>query len=89
MEEKCNQKWNALLKIFHGIKMDSPDSKEKYSQLKDLVKLDVDMTPRQKDGITERCDNAINGTYGNTKTSDNLGHMVIATITKGQENSKH
>lgn len=75
MEDQCNLKWKALLKIFHGIKMDASDAKKKYEQLKELAAADGTMTPRQKEGIMARCDNAINGSYGKSKRPEHYSQQ--------------
>jgi len=63
-DEPCNIKWQTLLSVFHGIDQEAYDAKEKLEQLIEVVKNDVLMTPRQKEGIVARCQNAINGEYG-------------------------
>lgn len=55
MEEQCNLKWQALLKIFKGISSKQKDAIEQYQQLIEVAKLDNEMTSRQKSGIIERC----------------------------------
>jgi len=62
-----NQNWDLLLKMFHKIISDNNDNKIKQLEvLKELTKTKP-LTPRQMEGIIERCTNAINGSYGNTK----------------------
>lgn len=55
MEEQCNLKWQALLKIFKEINRFEEGAKESYQQLIELAKQDTDMTPRQTSGMVDRC----------------------------------
>lgn len=86
-DEPCNMKWQSLLKTFHAIDPNSKDAKEQWEKLKETAKNDAVMTPRQKEGIADRCQNAINGEYGKTKTADNYGHGKVIPATNGQ--AKH
>jgi len=53
--------WRSLLSMFHTIK--DSNSKEKYDSLKELAMNSNFLTPAQRSGIIDRCDNCINGTY--------------------------
>lgn len=59
-----NTNWDALLKIFKAI-IENPDEKtsEKLTSLKELAKTKT-LTPRQYEGITERCNNYMKGNWG-------------------------
>jgi hypothetical protein len=71
-EKLYNENWDALLKVFHKIvETNPPNYAEQLQSLKDLAKT-KQLSPRQLDGIMARCDNAISGDYGNTKTSTNI-----------------
>lgn len=96
MEEKKEPKitdadyiaeWRSMLKIFHNIKPKDPKAKEKYMELKELAKNSARLTPRQHEGINDRCDNAINETYGKTKTDAQL-NWHTPPVTKEQSNGK-
>lgn len=56
MEEPCNLKWQDLLKRFKKINRNDKGAKEKYQELIEVSKQDIDMTPRQKEGIAARCE---------------------------------
>lgn len=55
MEEPCNLKWQALIKMFKEINRFDKAAKESYQELIELAKQDTDMTPRQTEGIVARC----------------------------------
>lgn len=55
MEEPCNLKWQFLLKVFKSINRNDEGAKDKYLQLIEVAKKDTTMTPRQSNGIVERC----------------------------------
>lgn len=70
--KEMNDNWDALLKMFHSVIEKNPsDYKEQLDSIKEMAKIKP-MTPRQVEGITDRCDYAIKGEYGNTKTMENL-----------------
>lgn len=61
-------KWRSLLRVFEKIiSTDSNDKAEQLLSLKRAACNTVELTPRQVSGITDRCDNFIKGTYGNSK----------------------
>lgn len=64
-DEICNPNWETMLKMFHNINPESKDAKERFTQVKILSQSKV-MTERQHEGIIDRCNNQINGTYGST-----------------------
>lgn len=61
---ECN--YASLLTEFNDLWSKAPKDHTKFAALKNKATNSL-MTFRQKDGIVERCNNAINGTYGNTK----------------------
>lgn len=66
----CIAEWRKLLKVFHLIIKDSPaaeKAKDELIALKEEVKVAKFLTFHQASAITERCDNYINGEYGNSK----------------------
>lgn len=66
-DTEYNANWDALLKIFHKIEKERPkDYKEQLEALKNTA-LKATLTSRQIEGIIDRCNNLINGDYGNTK----------------------
>lgn len=78
-DSECILKWQALLKMFHDIiQSDPPVQKvaEELKSLKDMAIKSHELTARQIDAIIARCDNYMNGTYGNTKTTGNLNHQT-------------
>ena len=85
----CNDNWDLLLGMFKVIYESNPsDAKSQYEALKELAKTKT-LSQRQADGIMARCDNAMKGEYGNTKTAANFGHGSVApSITKEQSNGK-
>lgn len=74
-DEMRNAKWDSMLKVFHGIVKDSPEPdsvKDKLISLAESAKNTHILTPRQAEGIHDRCHNYIKGEYGNTKKTENL-----------------
>jgi hypothetical protein len=65
-DAEVNAKVDALLKEFHRLWDNSPKDIEKFESFKQRAKL-ATLYPRQMDAIIARCNNVINGTYGNTK----------------------
>jgi hypothetical protein len=65
-DAEMSANWDKLLKEFHGLWEKSPKDLEKFELLKQKAKF-VSMFSRQTQGIVDRCNNVINGTYGNTK----------------------
>src|SRR5690349_2664394 len=65
--------FDRLLKEFHKIWDEGPKDFEKFEALKEKAKL-TPLTPRQTEGIVDRCKNVIRGNYGKTKTADHYGH---------------
>ena len=61
---ECN--YAFLLSEFNDLWSKTPKEHTKFAALKNKA-TNALMTFRQKDGIVERCNNVINGTYGNTK----------------------
>lgn len=57
------KEWQMMLKMFKDIDHTKSDSKSEYEELKELAQLSGLLTPRQKEGIYARCNNAIGGTY--------------------------
>ena len=54
-DEICNKNWDALLKVFHGIGESTKDGKVQYLSLKEVAQTNK-LSPRQLEGILERCD---------------------------------
>lgn len=71
----CIAEWRKLLSVFHMIIKDSPTTekaKEPLEKLKESVKVAKHLTFHQASAITARCDNYMNGEYGNTKANINF-----------------
>lgn len=65
-DAEINAKWVSMLNMFNKIIDDKPavdKVKDKLIQLQELAKNSI-LTPRQQEGIYERCQNYINGSYG-------------------------
>lgn len=78
-DSACISKWKTLLKVFHDIIESEPPAEkvaEELKSLKELAKRSQELTARQIDAIVARCDNYMNGTYGNTKSKENLSHQT-------------
>ena len=76
-DEMRNGKWDSMLKVFHGIIKDNPSIESVKSKLLSLAESARNthiLTPRQAEGIYDRCMNYIKGEYGNTKKAENLNH---------------
>jgi hypothetical protein len=54
-DEICNRNWDGLLKVFHKIAESSKDKKQQYESLKEVAKT-KQLSPRQSEGISARCD---------------------------------
>lgn len=66
--------WQSMLRIFKGIIKESPKPESVKTELEELIeeaKLTLYLTPAQRNGIVERCQNYLNGTYGR-----NLSHVA-------------
>jgi len=77
-DEMRNGKWDSMLRVFNGIIKDCPSVesvKDKLLTLAESAKNTQILTPRQAEGIYDRCMNYINGKYGNTKTTENLSQQ--------------
>lgn len=62
--------FTKMLREFNSLIVTTPaveKVKNKLLDLKRRAELSVELNYRQKDAIIARCDNYINGTYGNTK----------------------
>jgi hypothetical protein len=71
-DEMYINKWRSMLNTFKLIIKDSPkpaDVKQKLEALSEAAKNTHHLTSAQKSGITERCANYLNGSYGR-----NLSH---------------
>ena len=78
-DSECLLRLQTLLKMFHDIiKSDPPAEKvaEELKALKEMAIKSQELTARQIDAIVARCDNYMNGTYGNTKSKENLSHQT-------------
>jgi hypothetical protein len=65
-----------LMDFKEMIENDPPAEKiaEKLFKLKEDAKINPELNLRQREAIISRCDNYLNGTYGKTKTEENLSH---------------
>lgn len=70
-DNACIAEWRRMLSIFKSVaEVDSPPKNSK-DILKNLIaeaKVNKMLTQRQVEGIVARCDNFLNGSFGNTKT---------------------
>jgi len=68
-DTECNNNFDAFLRVFHKIENERPkeDYKEQLHALKSTVQNTIQLTGRQREAIIDRCNNVLNGTYGNTK----------------------
>lgn len=65
-DSELNANFDKLLKEFHSLFDNSPKDFGKFEALKEKAKL-TSLTGRQTEALIDRCNNVINGTYGNTK----------------------
>lgn len=79
-DEMINAKWRSMLKVFKTLITEWPKPEKIKKELEDLKTAAINsiLTPRQTQGIIARCDNYINGTYGNTKTEANVAYGKTA-----------
>lgn len=59
--------WRSMIQMFKDIVKDMPkieDVKDDLTELMELSKNSARLTPKQREGIHERCANYLNGTYG-------------------------
>lgn len=78
-DEEYSSKWQELLGKFKKLIEKWPPPEKIKTELSELVTLAINaahLTPRQKDGIITRCNNYMNGEYGNTKTKENIEYGV-------------
>lgn len=71
-DEMCITEWRTMLNSFKEIIKDRPPInkvKGELEELMDLAKTSGRLTARQSEGIYERCQNYLNGSYGK-----NLSH---------------
>jgi hypothetical protein len=56
-DQECNNNWDSLLRVFHKI-IESSINKRKaqYESLRDKAQNMSPLTPRQREGIIDRCD---------------------------------
>lgn len=67
-DQQCCDNWDALLREFHKIEANrQKDLKAQLDRLKTKATNMAQLTIRQREGIIDRCNNVLNGTYGNTK----------------------
>ena len=87
----CIAEWRKLLKVFHLTIENYPDPesiKQELIDIKEAAKVAKNLTFHQVSAIVARCDNYMNGEYGNTKRSENINMPVQATVGKDQQNGK-
>lgn len=65
-DAEVNATFDKLSREFDSLWINSPKDFEKFESLKQRAKL-MTLYPRQMDAIIARCNNVINGSYGNTK----------------------
>lgn len=85
MEDAGNMKWQQLLRIFKKITDGDPlpeKVKDQLDNLKTQAKNSHDLSVRQVEGISDRCNNYMNKEYGNTKRPEHLGHGPSEPKTK-------
>ncbi len=75
--DDCNTEFGKFLSEFGFIIMVEPWDNNKLGDLKTRAYENGIMTDRQIDAIVARCDNAINGSYGKTKTKGHLSHSGL------------
>lgn len=66
-DTEINNEWKSMLNIFKDLieKRPSIDKvKEDLEALQEAAKINPKLTPRQREGIHDRCQNYLNGTYG-------------------------
>jgi hypothetical protein len=69
-DTQCIAEWRKLLAVFHMIIKNNPtpeQAKEPLEKLREAAKISKDLTFAQTAAIVGRCDNYMNGEYGNTK----------------------
>lgn len=74
----CIQDWRTMLGIFNGLIKDTPKPeaiKADLLSLKEMAKINANLTSRQVEAIYARCDNYLEDTYGNTKTEENMSQQ--------------
>jgi len=74
----CIAEWRGMIGIFKTLIKDSPKPeaiKADLLSLKEMAKISANLTMRQVEAIHARCDNYLNGTYGNTKTEENMSQQ--------------
>lgn len=62
-----NDKWDSMLKVFEAITKGSPEPSKVAEKLKSLSDSALNtnlLTPRQREGIVDRCRNYLKGGYG-------------------------
>lgn len=74
-DEVYNRNFQEHLKEFQAA-LSLPESKRKsaMAELRDKVSNKMILTFRQVDAIRSRCQNVLDGTYGNTKTSGQMAY---------------
>lgn len=69
-EHLVSDEFTLLLRTFNRLVDGNPTPKSISQELEDLkasAETSVELNARQKEAIINRCDNYINGIYGNTK----------------------
>jgi len=74
-DKDYNKNWDRMLKIFHAIPLNAKDTKKQCEDLKELAKNTIALTPRQREGIFDRCNNVVSGNYGNTKKPEHYSQQ--------------
>jgi pyruvate/oxaloacetate carboxyltransferase len=74
-DDECIPKWKELLRKFHSLIQGEPAAETivtELCELKEEAKKSNVLTGHQISAIIARCDNYLNGTYGRTKTHEQL-----------------
>lgn len=74
-----------MLLSFNNLIEDNPPIQKVKAPLKKLIddaKINPELNYRQREAIIACCDNYLNGTYGNTKTAENLNHGKPSALKK-------
>lgn len=90
-DQMCIAKWRELINEFKALIEKNPPPekiKDQLAALKTKATHSIELTPRQVEGIVDRCNYYLKGEYGNTKTAGNLSYGSTPEVTKSQQNGK-
>lgn len=83
--------FTLLLRVFNKLAEDMPPVEKIEPELLKIRQAAIsssELNSRQTDAVVARVDNYINGTYGRTKTDENLGHEKQEKVIPAS-NGKH